>query len=503
MAATLLLFPHQLFPIFHISNSNGTKWDRIVLVEEPLFFKDSERIESFSTVKLIFTRATMSAYLQEILECISDVKVERIEYKEIVLKGLEECLFERKIRECSYFDPVDRLLSQRIAKWKQVGTHVMETPNFIATRAMLEEYKSTVKGDPFFQTSFYRYMRIKLNVLMNKDGSFKGGKLTFDSDNRERMPPAIKPPKACIDHTTEELKHIKEAEEYVRLVFDREDDYELLFPITRAQATIFWKKFLEERFDSFGPYQDAIRKNTTNPVMFHSGVSMLINCGVLDPRECLEDLIAVKNVRLNSIEGFVRQLIGWREFIRFVYLEKGEEMRGSNLLSAEKTLDDRFYKGKTGIQPLDDAILCAFRYGYLHHILRLMVVSNFMTVAGVSPHQVYKWMMEFSLDSYDWVMVPNVYGMATFASPLMSTKPYISSSAYVLRMSDYPKGEWTHIWDALYYDFLERNKGVLTIGKLSARMGLMYSNWNKKDALEKKRLLGIAAKFLKTLTKLP
>ncbi len=163
-------------------------------------------------------------------------------------------------------------------------------------------------------------------------------------------------------------------------------------------------------------------------------------------------------VPLSSLEGFIRQVIGWREFMRGVYIKAGVQQRTSNFWQHSQSLPTSFYNATTGIEPVDAVIGKLINNAYSHHIERLMVMGNFMLLCQINPNHVYRWFMEWYIDAYDWVMVPNVYGMSQFADGgLMSTKPYLSGSNYLLKMGDYKRGKWCEVWDALYWRFIYTN----------------------------------------------
>ena len=186
-------------------------------------------------------------------------------------------------------------------------------------------------------------------------------------------------------------------------------------------------------------------------IINHSLLSPLINSGLINPIYAIKkilDYYKKNNIRLNSCEGLIRQIIGWREFIRGVYVSKGVEERTKNFWNFQRSIPKSFYNGTTGIIPVDDTIKKINSTGYANHIERLMIIGNFMLLCEFDPNEVYQWFMELFIDSYDWVMVPNVYGMSQFIDGgLMSTKPYISSSNYILKMSNYKKDKWCEIWD--------------------------------------------------------
>ena len=235
--------------------------------------------------------------------------------------------------------------------------------------------------------------------------------------------------------------------------------------------------------------------------MFHSLLSPLINNGLLNPNYVVERSIEFalsNNIPINSLEGFIRQIIGWREFIRGVYILDGVKQRNSNFFDNQNKIPNSFYDGTTGIEPIDITIKKLLDTSYNHHIERLMILSNFMLLCEFHPTEVYKWFMEMYIDSYDWVMVPNVYGMGQFADGgLMSTKPYISSSNYVKKMSDYKSGEWTKIWDALFWRFIFKHKDYFS---KNMRTVFMAKSLERMDNDKLSNHIKTAEKFLNTLT---
>lgn len=491
MTVDLLLFPHQLF-----EQVVDVECDRIFLLEEPLFFKDEQRCENFAMVKLVYTRATMSAFMEEMH--LKGKTVERIEFDEFKKDGLSKAFEKRKIKRVKVYEVADFLLKRRLQA-ANLDIDWLTTPNFILPVSEYSIYEKNTKNS-YHQTNFYKYMRESRKIMINKDGSYEGGKLTFDSENRKPMPDSVTAPSPFVKYDKGEEYIIKEADEYVKKWFGEGQPYKLLFPITRIAAYKHLEMFLSERFDKFGPFQDAMRSGTlqSNLVLFHSGISGALNCGLLDPQKVVDIALTFKKPKiLASVEGFIRQVIGWREFIRYVYETRYEEMVMSHQLSAKYSLDDRWYSGELGVPPIDDCIKVAFKYGYLHHILRLMLMANFMTLSMIHPHEMYKWFMEFSLDSYDWVMLPNVHGMASYSTDLLSTKPYISSSNYVLKMSNYKKdGKWDRLWDAMYYNFLFTHEDRLTG---NGRLFFMLNNARKKSAEEREAFIKHAQTFLSTL----
>jgi len=193
----------------------------------------------------------------------------------------------------------------------------------------------------------------------------------------------------------------------------------------------------------------------------------------------------------------LRQIIGWREFIRGVYIAVGNKERIRNFWNFDRKIPNSFYNGDTGIEPIDDTIKKINNSAYANHIERLMIIGNFMLLCEFEPNEVYKWFMEMFIDSYDWVMVPNVYGMSQFSdSGMMSTKPYISSSNYILKMSNYKKGDWCKIWDSLFWNFMDKQREFFI---KNPRMRMLVSSFDRMEESKRTLLLKTADEYLKNL----
>ena len=226
----------------------------------------------------------------------------------------------------------------------------------------------------------------------------------------------------------------------------------------------------------------------------------MLNIGLISPEEVVESVLEyakAHNIPINSTEGFIRQIIGWREFIRGIYEVKGVEERTRNFWGFTRKIPESFWRGETGILPVDVTIKKVLQTGYCHHIERLMVLGNFMVLCEFDPDEVYRWFMELFIDSYDWVMVPNVYGMSQFADGgLMSTKPYISGSNYLIKMSDYPKGDWQEIWDGLFWRFMHVHRDFF---QQNPRLGMLVGTFDKMDREKKEEHLVVAERYLGSL----
>jgi len=226
----------------------------------------------------------------------------------------------------------------------------------------------------------------------------------------------------------------------------------------------------------------------------------LLNTGLITPQYIIKHTLSftdIHDIPINSTEGFIRQIIGWREFVRAVYQIKGTEERTRNFWGFTRKIPESFWKGTTGIEPLDITIKKVLETGYCHHIERLMVLGNFMLLCEFDPDEVYRWFMALFIDAYDWVMVPNIYGMSQFADVgLMSTKPYISGSNYLIKMSDFKKGNWQETWDALFWRFMQVHRDFFL---QNPRLGMLVRSFDNMPEDKQRALLMKADKYLSQL----
>ncbi|WP_200975485.1 cryptochrome/photolyase family protein [Echinicola sp. 20G] len=490
MKTVNLVFPHQL----HENSPLLDNGHAVFLIEELLFFKQYQ----FHRQKLLFHRASMQAYLGFLTQ--KDIEVHYVPCTEETsdVRKLIPKLAKDQVKKICLIDPTDNWLEKRIRKaCEEAGLEweMHESLLFLNTKEDLKDYFG--KKEKYFQADFYEQQRKKREILMDGDQPL-GGKWSFDADNRKKYPPKKTPPKIQWPKAN---KYSQEAKQYVEKHFKGNYgnlEEGLLYPVTYATARVWFEQFLEYRFKEFGPYEDAIVE--AEIVLHHSVLTPLLNVGLLHPQEVLERAIAYAEehqVPLNTLEGFVRQIMGWREFIRGVYVWKGSQERTKNFWGFERKIPQDFWQGETGIGPIDKTIQKTIKTAYNHHIERLMVLGNFMLLCEFDPNEVYRWFMEMYIDAYDWVMVPNVYGMSQFADGgLMATKPYISGSNYLKKMSDYSKGDWQETWDALFWRFMHVHRDFL--GK-NHRLKMLLSTFDKMDKEKQKKLLDKAEEFLKGL----
>lgn len=444
MNSAVLIYPHQLYNEHPFLRDAGT----VFLVEDPLFFKQYR----FHFNKLVLHRASLQSYAEQLKESGREARTiscQQIDDSE----EIGEILREAGVSHVRFVELNDDWLEQRVKRglercgirWAQDSD-----PGFLVNSRDFELYRS----ERLSQAEFYKSQRRKLNMLLVKDGTPQGGSWSFDKENRKALPRGLTLP--ATPRFGRRTK-VEEAKGYIRARFpealgiDEADDFN--YPICREEAKFWLDRFISDRFELFGDYEDAIAKD--QDVLFHSVLSPSLNLGIITPADILSSVTAAKEIRLNSKEGFVRQVIGWREYVRLAYSLIGRIQRSTNFLNFHRPIPQSFYDGTTGIEPVDNTIKKVLRTGYCHHIERLMILGNFMMLCEINPSCVYQWFMEMFIDSYDWVMVPNVYGMSQFADGgLITTKPYLSGANYILKMSDYQKGPWCDIWTALYWRFL-------------------------------------------------
>jgi deoxyribodipyrimidine photolyase-related protein len=487
-----LIFPHQLFKEGALLKLDAP----IYLLEEHLFFSQY----NFHKQKLALHRASMKFY-EGYLKSLK-LKVNYIEAinKQHDVRILCAQLAKDGVKTLNCYNPTDYMLQRRLqaaCKKHAIELVFCESNLFINTKEDLAKYKAQSKR--YFQTDFYTYQRKRLNVLIDKDGKPAGGKWTFDAENRERYPKGKVAPAI---YKTEDKAFYKEAVQYVNKHFTNNFgalNNESLYAITHAEAQASLQHFFKHRFEEFGIYEDALVANEN--ILHHSVLTPMLNVGLITAKEVLENTLQYykQNVHLplNSVEGFVRQVLGWREFMRYIYTYEGVPSRTKNYWGFTRKIPASFYDGTTGIVPIDNVIKKVLATGYCHHIERLMVLGNFMLLCEFDPNEVYRWFMELFIDSYDWVMVPNVYGMTQFADGgIFATKPYISGSNYLMKMSDYPKGDWQKTWDALFWHFMNKQRDFFLS---NPRLGMLVRTYDKMDEAKRKAHLDEATKWFKIL----
>jgi deoxyribodipyrimidine photolyase-related protein len=486
-----LVFPHQLFK----NNPALKKGTKVYLIEELLYFK----LFHFHQQKLVLHRASMKFYEQFLIEKGYVVEYINQEHVNSDCLQLIKSLAKEGITHINIVEVVDNWLMKKVqasCKKASIALQVFNTPNFLNTTSEVAEFFS--KRKTYFQTDFYTWQRKQRVILLEKEGKPIGGKWTYDAENRAKFPKKEIVPNLPLP---DETNFIKEAKKYVSKHFPKnygELNGPHLFAINFEDSEQWLDEFLNHRFEKFGIYEDSIVAKEL--VLHHSVLSPMLNIGLLTPLQIIDKALAIgheKNIPLNSLEGFIRQIMGWREFIKIVYEREGSKQRTTNYWNFTRKIPSSFWTGTTGIPPIDITIKKILKTGYCHHIERLMVLGNFMLLCEFDPNEVYKWFMEMFIDAYDWVMVPNVYGMTQFADGgLMTTKPYISGSNYLMKMSDYEKGEWQSIWDGLFWRFMHEHRSFFL---KNPRLGMLVGTFDKMNAEKQEAHLNNANLFLKNL----
>jgi deoxyribodipyrimidine photolyase-related protein len=449
--------------------------------------------------KIVLFLSAMRAYADELRAAGYTVHYQELnpEVSESYESKLEKVLADDRSRRLLHFEIEDKPMERRLIEF--ADAHDLErtelsSPMFTCSRAGFAEFAAgksrLLMGD------FYKAQRRRLNVLVDGSGEPAGGRWSFDADNRRKLPRDVAPPDLRWSEPT------PEAREVIALVEDSFAEHpgnaaDFRWPTTRAQAHAWLDDFVANRLEDFGPYEDAL--TTRSDTVFHSVLSPCLNLGLLTPREVVDRALErADELPLPSIEGFVRQVIGWREFVRGIYREFSADQEQANFWGHERELTRAWYDGTTGLPPLDDTIRTARRLGWTHHIPRLMVLGNLMTLCEIRPASAHRWFMEMYVDSSEWVMGPNVYGMGLYSDGgIFATKPYICGSNYLLRMSDYQKGPWCDTVDGLYWRFIDRHRDFFAG---NPRLALMPKALDRLAAERRSRIFAAADAFLERHT---
>jgi len=356
---------------------------------------------------------------------------------------------------------------------------------FLCTRTEFSDWANAKKQ--LRMEFFYREMRRKSGLLLNGDGSPVGGAWNFDAENRKAMPKAVKPP-SPVHFTPDAI-----TQDVLALVAKHfSSHYGVLdtfnYPVSHAEAQALWDYFLDWGLAAFGDYQDAMASD--EPFLFHARISAALNIGLLDLRQLCSDVESAYwsgRIPLNAAEGFIRQLIGWREYVRGVYWLKMPDYAHGNVFGNTRSLPEFYWTGKTNMNCMSQAIGQSLEHAYAHHIQRLMVTGNFALLAGIAPSQICEWYLAIYMDAFDWVELPNTLGMVMHADGgYMGSKPYCASGQYIKRMSDYCRDCVYNVrestsddacpFNSLYWHFLMRHSDAL---RGNQRMSMIYKNLDR------------------------
>ena len=390
-----------------------------------------------------------------------------------------------------------------------IPSSVVDSEHFFTTRNELGNFFEGKKT--FVLESFYRMLRKKHSVLMEGDKPLTG-KWNYDSENRKKLPKNHKAtaPLVFDNDVSDILIQIRKTD--IKAI-GTIDETNFIWPISRKQSIELLDFFLAECLHLFGSYQDAMSPNEWS--LYHARISFSMNIKMISPQEVIERAIQEwqkrpNEIEYNQLEGFVRQIIGWREYMRGIYWLKMPEYATMNFFNNQEKLPDWFWTGKTKMNCLKDAISQSLNYAYAHHIQRLMITGNFALLAGIHPDELDAWYLGIYIDAIEWVEITNTRGMSQFADGgIVGTKPYVSSAAYIDKMSHYcgscyykkelKTGEKACPFNSLYWNFYDKNEDKLS---KNPRIGMMYNVWRKMKPEAKVALLEQADYYLKNINKL-
>ncbi|MEO1657061.1 MAG: cryptochrome/photolyase family protein [Pseudomonadota bacterium] len=461
--------------------------------------------------KLVFLFSAMRAFAETLRQegftvhytALDDAQNTGSLFGEVQRAFAEEGLDELVVTSCGEYRLADEMTTWARRLNRPVA--ILDDDRFLCTP---EEFSNWAEGRKALRMEFfYREMRKKTGLLMNGDEP-EGGQWNFDQENRKKLPKGYEPPQppARVDHPI--------VAEVMAMIEERFPDHfgtltDYRYGITRDDALRRLDQFIEHSLPNFGDYQDAMA--TGQDFLNHGLISAYLNAGLLAPLEvceAAEEAYRDGHAPLNAAEGFIRQVIGWREFVRGIYWHLMPEYKDTNALDADIPLPEFYWTADTDMHCVAEAVRNTRDHAYAHHIQRLMVTGNLALLLGIRPDEINEWYLAVYADAYEWVELPNTHGMAIWADGgILGSKPYAASGAYINRMSDYCRscrykvttktGDDACPFNYLYWDFLMRNEGAL---RGNPRMGLVFKNLDKKDAEEKAALRASAARFLEGLS---
>lgn len=531
----LILFPTQLFEIKYIkkifdynenidlnkntyidTDTNKKKKVKIInhilLIEHPYFFTEF----LYHKIKLIFHRASMKNYYDLIPK---EYKKKYVEYNQMNL--VRKYIQMNKICQVRFFNPIEKKLFELINS-NQIDLNIdllvenliFPTPYFLNSTKFDKNSNISKELKTIRHDSFYKYQRINYDIMVIKKSNGKiepeGSYWSFDKENRKPYESTQTEPKILKFNNSKRNKYLAEANNYVKKNFSNHYGCELqtdnfIYPINRIESLKWLEHFILNKLENFGKYEDALSSKIK--FGFHSILSPLTNVGLITPIDIIN---CVKNYKKNiaSKEGFIRQIIGWREYCYFTYDLFNKNLSESSLYNSNKyKIPQKIWNCSTQIVPIDTMLKNVESNAYLHHIERLMGIGNFLILIQVSPQEIYKWFQTMFIDAYDVFMVPNVYGMLGYgileSNNHMMTRPYFASSNYIIKMSDYKsldsveikkkKYKWDEIFNGLYWAHVNKYSNVF---KKIYSTASAVNMWNNFDSGKKKYLLNLASIYI-------
>ena len=461
--------------------------------------------------KIVFLFSAMRHFAEE-LRVEKNYQVEYLklndpEPMQSFTQAVEKTLAKHKIDEIIVTSPGEYRVLTEINIWQDlfgIPVDIREDARFLCNQVEFKNWSKDRKN--LRMEYFYREMRKKYSILMDGDQPI-GGKWNFDLENRKPPNPNFDIPETFSSEPDAVTLDV------MQLVEDKFSDHmgvlsDFHFAINAAQAKIALKQFIDERLKYFGDFQDAMIQG--KPWMYHSHVGLYLNCGLLSPLECIqaaEQAYHDSHAPLNAVEGFIRQILGWREFVRGIYWNEMPDYASLNFFEAERDLPAFYWDADTKMNCMHQSVKETSQNAYAHHIQRLMVLGNFALLTGIDPVQVNAWFLSVYADAFEWVELPNVSGMALFADGgYLASKPYAAGGGYINKMSNYCKscsysvtkksGPDACPFNYLYWDFLERNRNKLGNNH---RIGMMYKVYDRMSEEKKEMIKGDSNEFLISL----
>lgn len=500
-----IIFPTTLFKnIDLIKELLETKQiNKIFIIEDSIYFTKFK----FHKQKILLHRASLKYYYDYLLINFGTI----ISYIDFLYSDS----FYKKISKIDMpifmYDPIDHALLDNIKK-KLSNINIYENLGFMETYDDLLSYNENIINNKYLHDNFYKWNRTRLNILLDKKNKPLFGKWSFDTSNRfpfndSYICPSIYPSNFFNDNIENYIDDAKKyVDKYFKTNFGTYDDF--FFPITHIQAIKLLNHFLKNKIDTFGTFEDAVSSDIVSGS--HSCLSSSLNIGLITAKDCIDATIKKFNKltsneqkkQIHNYEGFIRQIIGWRSYMRLLYEFQGKQMYEMNFFNHSNKITKHWYNATTNIYPVDFLINKVKKYAYLHHIERLMYIGNWALLSQINPKQIYKWFMITCIDAYEWVMIPNVQGMSQHSLDnsivSMMTRPYFSSSNYLNKMSDLvlKNNNWTDIWNDLYYYFIYNNINYL---KHNYSVSRQVRHWNNKTKNEQHIIINNARKYLSNL----
>jgi deoxyribodipyrimidine photolyase-related protein len=440
------------------------------------------------------------------------LKLDDPQNRQTIAGNITDLLHQKKFTQFEYLLPDEHRLDLQLrdlAKNLPVPCQEVDTQHFLTERHELKKFFAGKKR--YLMESFYRWMRKRYDILID-DNKPVGGHWNYDQKNRQAYDHQVPIPQALLFNN--------DVSDIVRTIRKKKvatigeiQPAKLIWPTTRAQSLALLKSFVDDFLPAFGTYEDAM--TSANWHLFHSRLSFAMNTKMLHPLEVIKEAIKAwekksSNIEIQQIEGFVRQILGWREYMRGIYWALMPDLATMNYFGHQAALPDFYWTGDTRMNCLRAAAGQSLKHAYAHHIQRLMVTGNFALLAGVHPDGVDEWYLGIYIDAIQWVELPNTRAMSQFADGgQVATKPYISSAKYIHSMSDYcdtceydwkqRHGDMACPFNSLYWDFFNRHRRRL---QKNPRVGMMYRTWDRMDSKEKKQVLKQAAAYRKNLNRL-